>query len=188
MDPIENHSIGDVFFINGTTNLPVSDNLTITIVYLPYIRQTHPKSDLGPPNNEYVEIPNIPISYIQEGPNLWSANVTDFVKNFRSGEYNVDVHPYVDFACNTPGCAIPIADTNSVIQLSPASSSATSHVHQTTTQNTTPIQSTIPPIHLTIGAVIASPTTQPSPMPVILPVAIITLILILKSCYGKKHD
>lgn len=49
MDPIENHSIGDVFFINGTTNLPVSDNLTITIVYLPYIRQTHPKSDLGPP-------------------------------------------------------------------------------------------------------------------------------------------
>ncbi len=34
IDPIGNHVIGDIFFINGTTNLPVSQNLTMEIVSL----------------------------------------------------------------------------------------------------------------------------------------------------------
>ena len=57
IDPIGKHTIGDVFFINGTTNLPLSENLTIDIISYKYVTSTHSKFNLGPAPSESAYLP-----------------------------------------------------------------------------------------------------------------------------------
>ena len=72
IDPIGNHTIGDVFFINGTTNLPVTQNLTIHVYPL---ASTHePRGRIPPPG---IFVDGIPIVPITNGVNRWSVNVTN---------------------------------------------------------------------------------------------------------------
>ena len=71
IDPIGNHTIGDVFFINGTTNLPVTDTLTIHIRPLTPQHGGRGRLPLG------IYVDRIPIVSDSNGINHWSANVTD---------------------------------------------------------------------------------------------------------------
>jgi hypothetical protein len=72
IDPIGNHTIGDVFFINGTTNLAVTQNLTIHVYPL---ASTHePRGRIPPPG---IFVDGIPIVPVTNGVNRWSVNVTN---------------------------------------------------------------------------------------------------------------
>jgi hypothetical protein len=88
IDPIGNHTIGDVFFINGTTNLPVSEKLTIEIVDYFWVARSHIKNE---PNNippgKYVGIPDVLIISDSSGTNRWSVNVTDAVKGLKTSTF-----------------------------------------------------------------------------------------------------
>jgi hypothetical protein len=74
IDPIGNHTAGDVFFINGTTNLPVTDNVSLNLDTYCNEFRPHMKSEIDP---EYISISNIPIVPGIAGINLWSFNATD---------------------------------------------------------------------------------------------------------------
>ena len=91
IDPVGDHSIGDIFIINGTTNLPVTENLTMFIGGVwRSAQKTSPMHD-----SRMVIINNISIlstSSIPDGMNRWSINVTDTVqKNLIVDDYDVIV-------------------------------------------------------------------------------------------------
>jgi len=91
IDPIGNHAIGDVFFINGTTDLPVSENLTVQIIESFHLGT---KADLGAYVHGITEdIPISPITISNTGVHQWSFNVTDPVMiALVSDRYDVGVY------------------------------------------------------------------------------------------------
>jgi hypothetical protein len=74
VDPIGNHTAGDVFFINGTTNLPVTRNLTLYLGPGCVLNHGIGWWTLEP---EPSIISNIPIVSGSSGTNHWSYNATD---------------------------------------------------------------------------------------------------------------
>jgi hypothetical protein len=181
IDPIGNHVIGDIFFISGTTNLPVSQNLTMDIVSYKYIMRPHMKNELGPGPHSSAYMKGIPISSAFPGTNRWYANVTDTVKELESGDYLVQVDSQINESCNFTGCRIPDVSTTAVFTLLRANKSIKLTVLQTTFQNSSPI---LP----TISAITVPPTTQSAPLPLALPIVVFVVIVILKSIQKKKND
>jgi hypothetical protein len=181
IDPIGNHTIGDIFFINGTTNQPVSEHLTMDIVSYKYIERTHMKFDLGPSPEESAYMPDISISSDLSGTNRWSVNVTDTVKKLKSGEYIVDIYSQVNFSCNTAGCSIPKADTMQIFTLLPENNDSSLIVLQTTVQSPSLIQPAT-------SATIVPPTKQVTPLPLILPIAGLVMMGVLRFIQGKKTE
>jgi hypothetical protein len=181
IDPIGNHVIGDIFFINGTTNLPVSQNLMMDIVSYKYIMRPHMKNELSPGPHASASMKGIPISSAFPGTNRWSANVTDAVKELESGDYLVQVDSQINESCNITGCRIPDVSTTAVFTLLTANKSIKLTVLQTTFQNSSPI---LP----TIGAITVPPTTQSASLPWVLPIVVLVVIVILKSIQKKKND
>lgn len=95
IDPIGNHTASDVFFVNGTTNLPAGSNLSVVI------QGGYEPGGGGP--NFYL---TIPIQSGENGTNFWSCNITPTLwssghrgqggitltaENFRSGNYGVKI-------------------------------------------------------------------------------------------------
>jgi hypothetical protein len=179
IDPIGNHVIGDVFFITGTTNLPVSQNLTMDIVSYKYIMRPHMKNELSPGPHASAYMKGIPISSAFPGTNRWSANVTDTVKELENGEYFVQVIPQIK-SCNTTGCFIP-DEASQIFTLFQANNSIKSTVLQTTFQNSSPI---LP----TISATTVTPTTQSASLPIFLSIIVLAIMIILRSIQKKKND
>jgi len=86
IDPIGDYVIGDIFFINGTTNLPVSEKLEGTIdttIFIP--------GDKSGTNYPSAFLPDIPLVSTSSGTNKWSVNVTDIAVN----ELPVGFSPYI---------------------------------------------------------------------------------------------
>ena len=71
IDPIGNHTVGDVFFINGTTNLPVTEKLNIDVYPFHSVMEQRGYKPRG------IAIDDIPIISSTTNVNYWSANVTD---------------------------------------------------------------------------------------------------------------
>jgi hypothetical protein len=67
IDPIGNHTIGSIFFINGTTNLPVTESQKVQLII-------YPESSFTFGLHYVKELEIFPGS---NGVNLWSDNVTD---------------------------------------------------------------------------------------------------------------
>jgi hypothetical protein len=181
IDPIGNHTIGDVFFINGTTNLPVSQNLTIDIVSYKYIMRPHMKNELGPGPHSSAYMKGIPISSAFPGTNRWYANVTDIVKELESGDYLVQVDSQINESCNITGCRIPDVSTTAVFTLLPANTNIKPTALQTTFQNSSTVQPQI-------SATTVPHTTQSASLPLALPIVVFVVIVILKSIQKKKND
>jgi hypothetical protein len=180
IDPIGDHIIGDVFFINGTTNLPVTENLTIEFSFTKYIQRPHMHSDLVPANSS-ATISDIPILPVSSGPNRWSINVTDKVKELVYGTYFVDIHTSVDYGCKSTGCSIPKAIERSNFILVSQNISTTPITLLTQVQTQFPVQSaTISSTQLPIRLV--------TPLDLSLSVAALGTLLILRFMYGKKRD
>jgi hypothetical protein len=150
IDPIGNHTIGDVFFVNGTTNLPATENLSLSFSYT--FKMQSRRYSVSP--NTSAEIPDISISSSTSGTNRWSVNATDILHELNGGEYFVYVHSYVDYTCHTPGCSVPKAAEASVFTLF--------SVNNGTLQKSAQIQSTTG--SETLSAVtLVSPTLKQSP-------------------------
>jgi hypothetical protein len=158
-----------VFFINGTTNLPVSEKLTMNIESYKYVMRPHLKSDLGPPLGEYAyHIPVILMTSTIPGTNRWSVNLTDIAKKLASEEYLVLV-------------SSRDTTTGAVFTLLPANYGTTSTVLQTIVQNP-------PPVQPTTSVVIVPPTTQIAPLPLALPITVLATLVILRPFHQKKRD
>ena len=67
IDPIGNHTVGDVFFINGTTNLPASNN-SLAIQIAP--------ANLNPAGWGPSYSSTVSVIKGENGVNIWSGNVT----------------------------------------------------------------------------------------------------------------
>ena len=82
IDPIGTRVAGEIFYIEGTTNMPLSDK---------WVGWIYSKSD---PNNLMIIAPGLPdLSTTQESPGIirYSVNVTNATRNLANGEYNVVV-------------------------------------------------------------------------------------------------
>ena len=190
-DPIGNHTIGDVFFINGTTNLPVSENLTMEIVDFWWFFGRKTKSAPEHPGPDaYQSKSNIPvISEASATPGLnpwasrnrWFVNVTDIGKELNGAVYLVEVFSPSHLPCDTPGCANPDAFAFQVFALLPENNSTPSTTLQTIVQSPSLVQPTT-------SIVTVSPTKKVVPLPLVLPITVLVMMTILGSIYGKKRD
>jgi len=77
-DPIGNHTAGDIFFINGSTNLPISETISLTFDNVGVLQMPHMKSDTSSFSDEWINLTGIPLSLSGSGNNRWSVNVTEF--------------------------------------------------------------------------------------------------------------
>ncbi len=169
IDPIGNHTIGDVFFINGTTNMPVSENLTIS--FERYIDFGAPHAKNNP--DHLVSISDIPISSAIPGTNRWSVNVTDFtIKHLLSTQEVVFVYTSDVYATD-------------IFTLFPANKATPSNDQTTVLQTIIPSP---PPIQSTTSAVTALPTTRSSPLSLGLPIVVLAAVVILRPVYRKNRD
>ena len=82
IDPIGNHTTGDLFFINGTTNLPVPENLTIAFERYSDFFRPHGKND----PYRYLYQSDISLSPSEPGSGRWSVNVTDIAIQNLTGD------------------------------------------------------------------------------------------------------
>jgi len=83
IDPIGNHTKGEIFYINGTTNIYISN-----VSWILFLRKQGSDSD-SPPEGEYVHLPVTVITSNISGVSRWSANATDAAKDLVSGDYMV---------------------------------------------------------------------------------------------------
>ena len=166
IDPIGNHVIGEIFFINGTTNLPVTEKLNgyiWTSIFIPA-----GKSGQFYPN---AILPDISIVPMFSGTNRWSVNVTDFaINDLQSGwsPYFVTVQSKGD----------PSISADQKFILIPVINATHTTVLQTTRQNLSP----------TTTAKIVPPMTQSSSLPLVLPFVGILAIMILRFFLANKRD
>lgn len=170
IDPIDNHAVGDVFFINGTTNLPVSENLTLTLTN--YHSQMKNSPDYI---YRHFEMNNISVvSGTSKNPviNLWSVNITDTVKESTNDKYCAVIYAQ-NYSISSHECEYFIVYISTNATPSP--------VLRKTIQISSPSQ-------LTPTRTMVTPTTQSSPLPLILPIAVLAAIALIKHSHGKKCD
>ena len=164
IDPIGNHTIGDVFFINGTTNLPVSENLTLEIRDYAWTWRLHMKNEPDvPPPGFYAYLPHVAIIPDIDGINQWSVNVTDASKSLVARRYEAVIFSEANNTCNRWGCPGSSAANLTDFTLFQGNTSFVTNFTAPPTQtfsNTLPLPSTtgynIPlPWHLSIMAIFA---------------------------------
>jgi len=165
IDPIGNHTIGEVFFINGTTNLPVSENLTIDVY------PGTPHRGVGGRIEPGIVVDRILILSGMNGVNHWSVNVTDgywtdeeFIVHIWATTFIPEDPIYQIFTMLAPDNTIPIQITSAFSTPSPS------------------VQATIP-----VSPV--APTSQAAPLSVILSVIAVFSggIVFLNSIDCKKR-
>ena len=164
IDPIGNHSTGDVFFINGTTNLPVSENLILEIRDYAWTWRLHMKDEPNvPPPGYYAYLPYVSIIPGITGINQWSVNVTDAAERLIMGRYEALIFSEINSTRNRWGC--------------PGSGGAqksdrfyiVSRKYKISVKNHTPTQIHPPPSTLSLP----SPTRYSTPLPWLLAVTAI---------------
>ena len=196
IDPIGNHTVGDVFFINGTTNLPGTDNLEIEIYNFELfgcLVCNHMKSancgDLS--SNKAARISNISISPDRFGTKRWSINITDTSKEFVSGGYLLNVHSdQVSSAQSTAWSQEVLCSHAEVTEPNPVNDYFTLFP----ATNTSPLMVTRtilpnpPSIQPTTSQTIAPLSTQSSSLPSALAIVVLAAIAILRPVFRKKRD
>lgn len=83
--PLRNNiTSGEIFFINGTTNLPDGENLSINLDTFCNKFRPHMKNE---PDFQGITISNISIKSNGSGTNRWSVNMTDFAIQYSPNKY-----------------------------------------------------------------------------------------------------
>ncbi len=164
IDPIGNYTLGNMLYINGTTNLPVNDTLTVLVspdYYVP--------GPFGPPEYVYHRWTNISIVSTPSGKNRWSVNATDISVSGLPTEWS----PYL----------VSVRDTSDSVY---AAQDITVLPAPNVTQ--TPVQTGVPPTSPHIQSPIqTNPTiTQSSPLPLALPIAVLAAMAIMRSFRRRK--
>jgi len=184
IDPIGNHSVTDVFFVNGTTNLPVGDTLLVQ----GYLNRFQPGPSFGSSIYTYISVEP---GY--SGVNVWSCNLSpvrwvtfhgyaghthDIRSFFESNDYVVTIcensSQYISDEVFSNSFAITSVNsgvTPNVSQTNNTSVTITVHPSMSTvTENTTPL-----------------PPTPSVPLSGILPVLAITTMAVVWSVYLRRQ-
>jgi hypothetical protein len=185
IDPPGDHKIGDVFFINGTTNLPTCENLSMDMAD---DRTYHANSDKSyvftAIPGKYVSIPHISIVPDARGTNLWSVNVTDSVRELNASEYTITVWYEFNVSPNSPACPNGRASIITFLTLYPANS--TIITDYSTTQ--TPVQRSLTETQTPSGVKSLPAMTPSSPLSAGLSIVTIGAIVLLNFIWMKKRD
>ena len=192
IDPIGDHAVGEVFFINGTTNLPIGESLSLEIMELYANNHTRPQfAPEYPIRHEFFdEIANIPITSNASktlGTNEWSENVTDIFAKAENDNYSIEVFPSNDNYKkyfrdpNNPNIFNEPNFPNTFFYLTTSLNSTQDEV---TSQIVIQSTSGISLKNLTVV-----PTTSHSAqVPSLYSIAIIGMIVIIKPIFRKKRD
>ena len=184
IDPIGNHSVSDVFFVNGTTNLPVGDTLLVEGSSYDFVPGRRWGSDIS------VTVSVLP-GY--DGVNIWSCNLspilwntwgsgitrpTHDIKYFYSGD-SFFVHIWAN---RSP---IDINELSNRFTISSEESGALPAVSQTSIalETTTILPS---PSTVTVNTT-PIPSTPSVPLSGILPVLAITTMAVVWSIYLRRQ-
>lgn len=185
IDPIGDHVIGDVFFINGTTNIPNCENFSMDIADVQTYGRTSMKSWVFTAiPGKYVSIPYISIVPDSTGTNRWSVNVTDVVRELNASKYMVDVWSEINMSYNNSDCSNVKEASMEFLTLYSANS--TIIINHSTTQ--TPVQHFLNVTQSPSGLGSLRTVTPSSPMSVALPIVTIAAIVLLKFIRMKKRD
>jgi len=181
--PIGNHTIGEVFFINGTTNLPVSETL-----YIDVHSATESRHRL---KNVYIEygfqLESVSIIPEENGINYWSANVTE--GTWKPDEYFVSVGTKKMIPCDYfPGCMKnEVEDTQVFYMVNQENAIFTTNITPPQVNNLTSIPSSPVQTHTSI-VYHPSPTQHVTPFPVILLIIMLVGIVTLRSFKREKRE
>ena len=163
IDPIGNYTIGNMLYINGTTNLPVNDSLTVLVSPDHYV-----PGPFAPPQYVFHSLTNISIVSEPSGQNRWSVNATDISVSGLPAEWS----PYI----------ISVQDTGDSVY-------AAQDIAVLPAPNVTqpPVQTSVPlATHQIPSPTQTSPsTTLASPLPLALPIVVIAAMLIVRSLCRK---
>ena len=164
IDPIGNHTVGDVFFINGTTSLPDSNNsLTLFIGW----------ADFNPAGwGVSFYRSNISIKTGENGVNIWSAEIIPSQWEMNNESSAESSNPTPTFEKVIPGKYVVYV--GSLVSQDPAPAffyvNQESKISPSQTFNATTTISSAP-----------SPTpTQSSPLPTLLPIVVFVSMLVWK--------
>jgi len=178
IDPVGTHAIGDIFSINGTTNLPAQENLTMVIgsAFRHMMKNT-------PPVPYYsVRINNITVfsaDAAQGGINRWSANVSDLIKELPRDNYDVFV---ASSSVNLYAVTQSSVVNGTGFSLLPATNVTPFPGIPTTNSDVSDIQSGIS----ATGTTIVPPSGKVSPLSPALPCGVLAAMMIFFSLHRKK--
>ena len=96
ISPIGNHSVGEVIFINGTTDLPVSDNLSLDITPSRYNPSGHGASFTA----------NVDIQKGIGGVNTWFCNITPPIYWVPGHGFQQQTFTFQDFPSDEYGAVV----------------------------------------------------------------------------------
>ena len=179
IDPIGNHTICDVFFINGTTNLPVGDILRIETLESPVKHQIF----------EWHLETNTSVQQGKSGVNIWSCNISPMlwktygashdIRQFETGQRYIAVYPEDSFPAQ-----FAYIESNE-FTIFPVASGPAQDVSQTGIVKGT---TTVPPSPaLTVVSKTSSPATTAVSLSGILPVLAITTMAVVWSIYLRRQ-
>ncbi len=172
IDPIGNHTLGDIFFINGTTNLPV--NVTKPLYLSLDISTANGTPDRS--GSFYISIGKIQPG--ENGVNIWSINTTTtrwatilgpdkiVSDNVTPGKYVASVYSHNPYSyAEVSQSFFILASVNEEI-LNQTSTS----IQPSTSQTAEPIK------------------RQSSPLSLVLPIVVLSALAILRHICGKNRD
>jgi hypothetical protein len=148
IDPIGNHSVGETFAVEGTTNLPLTGNVSVDIRSSTINRTSNSRS--------FDSYTLIPVMSGQNGTNRWSTSVS--TANWTPGKYLIGVDALIIEPCYrvdqdgnpTYTCAQVNNRTSDSFEINPGSSDSIANnigeemnsvapTQQSTKQNTLPV-------------------------------------------------
>ena len=160
-------------FINGTTNLPVTENLSVWIQNF-----EGPSVKISPgPVYHVAHVENIsvnPGTNVGLGTNVWSANVSDAVKQLVTGDYLVSVYSAGDNTIVASQLFTLLPEKNTTL------------LNHQTAGFTMPLPS-FTPVQTTNETIAIASTTPSSSLPSELPLVVIAAMVIMGSTYRKKR-
>ena len=133
IDPIGNHTAGDVFFINGTTNLPIGVNIAVVVAGISQ-EESGEGSDL---NITVLVTPG------KQGINFWSCKITPDLWLTTLSHNGKPQHEPKDFM---PGVFFVIVDSPDVANKSYFAESPGFFIFANTSATTQATPSPLPPV------------------------------------------
>ncbi len=176
IDPIGNRTIGGVFVIHGTTNLPASTNKSLLLSITPTWKDPDRYSG-------YIYSKYLTVIQGENKTNHWSENVTEV--DWRSNnEYFVKISSL--FVQNSLRINTPVA--TQIFTIFPANTSLTL-IHSSPSPNQSPSIQNPSLILPTTDKVTLTPSTRVAQLLALLPIAImVRLSVTLNFINGKKRD
>jgi hypothetical protein len=165
IDPVGDHTVGDTFFINGTTNLAVSNNsLSLNITWADF-------NPGGFGTSFYTS--DVSIQPGEQGINLWSARVVP--SRWEMYTEPPPYYPTPTFGEIRPGkYAVYIASRDAGV----SNYDAPAFFYVIPESKITPLQTSIPPA--TFSTTPSPPPTQSSSLSPQLPIVVFVLMLVLR--------